>query len=174
MRLIIRAALHSDFGAIQRIYSHYVLNGLASFELIPPDQAELLGRWQLIKDRGHPYLVAELGGTLAAYAYASTYRQRPAYNYTLENSVYVSHEHLGQGVGKHILDALIEKCTNLGFRQMIAVIGDLNNHPSINLHLKCGFERVGVLPSTGLKHGRWVDSVLMQRSLGDGDKTLPS
>ena len=172
--MIIRTALPSDIGAIQSIYSHYVLNGLSSFELIPPDEAEMLTRWKLINGRGHPYLVAELGGTLAAYAYASTYRQRPAYDYTLENSVYVSHEHLGQGVGKHILDALIEKCSNLGFRQMIAVIGDSNNHPSINLHLKCGFERVGVLPSTGLKHGRWVDSVLMQRSLGDGDKTIPS
>ena len=174
MKLIIRAALPSDIGGIQRIYSHYVLNGLASFELRPPDEVEMLARWQLIKERGHPYLVVESEGALAGYAYASTYRRRPAYDYTLENSVYISHEYLGMGAGKRILDALVEKCTELGFRQLIAVIGDSNNYPSINLHLKCGFEKAGVLPSTGFKHGRWVDSVLMQCPLGDGDRTLPS
>ena len=171
MQLIIRAATRMDIEAIQSIYSYYVLNGYASFEITPPDELEMLKRWQLIKDHDHPYLVAETEGVVAGYAYATTFRQRPAYNLTIENSVYVSTKHLKRGVGVRLLNQLIEECTNLGFRQMVAVIGDSQNHPSINLHNRCGFEKVGVLPSTGFKHGRWVDTVLMQRSIGDGDKT---
>ena len=174
MQLIIRAAIREDIEAIQSIYSYYVLNGYASFEITPPDELEMLKRWRLIKDHGHPYLVAETEGVVAGYAYATTFRQRPAYNLTLENSVYVSTKHLKRGVGERLLNQLIEECTNLGFRQMIAVIGDSQNYPSINLHNRCGFEKVGVLPSTGFKHGRWVDTFLMQRPLGEGDKKPPT
>ena len=173
MQIKVRTALQTDIGAIQGIYSHYVLNGLASFEITPPDESEMLARWRLIKDSSHPYLVAELEGAVAGYAYASTFRKRPAYKSTLENAVYVSHEHLGKGIGVNLLNKLIEECTNLGFRQLVAVIGDSNNHPSLSLHAKCGFEKVGLLPSTGFKHGQWIDTVLMQRSIGDGDKTPP-
>ncbi len=170
---IIRSAVAADIAQIQAIYAHYVLNGLASFELEPPEQAEMESRWQLICQRQHPYLVAEVGGRIGGYAYASTYRQRPAYNYTLENSVYVSPDFLKRGLGRNLLMALIETCTEFGARQMIAVIGDSANHASINLHAKCGFEKVGMLPAVGFKHGRWVDSVIMQRGLGDADGTSP-
>jgi len=173
MHIKVRTALQTDIGAIQSIYSHYVLNGLASFEITPPDEAEMLARWRLIRDSSHPYLVAELEGAVAGYAYASTFRKRPAYDHTLEDAVYVSPEHLEKGIGMRLLNKLIEECSNLGFRQMVAVIGDSSNHPSLSLHFKCGFEKVGLLPSTGFKHGRWVDTVLMQRPLGDGDKTSP-
>ena len=174
MQLIIRAAIRKDIEAIQSIYSYYVLNGYASFEITPPDELEMLKRWRLIKDHDHPYLVAETEGVVAVYAYATTFRQRPAYNLTIENSVYVSTKHLKRGVGVRLLNQLIEECTNLGFRQMVAVIGDSQNHPSINLHNRCGFEKVGVLPSTGFKHGRWVDTFLMQRPLGEGNKKPPT
>ena len=174
MQLIIRAAIREDIERIQSIYSYYVLNGYASFEITPPDELEMLKRWRLIKDHGYPYLVAETEGVVTGYAYATTFRQRPAYNLTLENSVYVSTKHLKRGVGVRLLNQLIEECTNLGFRQMIAVIGDSQNYPSINLHNRCGFEKVGVLPSTGFKHGRWVDTFLMQRPLGEGDKKPPT
>ena len=174
MQLVIRTANQNDIEEIQRIYSYYVLNGFASFEIIPPDKLEMLNRWQLIKDHGHPYLVAEIQGVVTGYAYATTFRQRPAYDLTLENSVYVSSEYLERGIGVRLLNQLVEDCTDLGFRQMIAVIGDSGNYPSINLHHKCGFKKVGVLPSTGFKNGRWVDTVLMQLSIGDGDTTPPS
>ena len=174
MQLIIRAATRMDIEAIQSIYSYYVLNGYASFEITPPDELEMLKRWRLIKDHDHPYLVAETEGVVAGYAYATTFRQRPAYNLTIENSVYVSTKHLKRGIGERLLNQLIEECTNLGFRQMVAVIGDSQNHPSINLHNRCGFEKVGVLPSTGFKHGRWVDTFLMQRPLGEGNKKPPT
>ena len=174
MQLIIRAAIREDIEAIQSIYSYYVLNGLASFEIIPPDETEMLARWRLVRDLGHPYLVAEINDTLAGFSYASTFRNRPAYDHTLENSVYVSAQHLERGVGVSLLEELIENCISLGIRQLIAVIGDSKNHPSIRLHNKCGFRQVGVLPSTGFKHSRWIDTVLMQRSIGEGDKSPPN
>ena len=110
---------------------------------------------------------------VVGYAYATNFRDRPAYDHTLENSVYVSPVHLEKGIGFHLLESLIKDCVKGGYRQMIAVIGDSENSPSINLHVKCGFEHVGVLPSTGFKLGKWVDTVLMQRHLGDGAKTSP-
>jgi len=174
MEIEIRDAFERDFDSIQKIYSHYVTNGLASFELFPPDKKELLFRWSQIRVLNHPYLVAEVVDKVVGYAYASTYRQRPAYEYTLENSVYVSPDFLDRGIGTQLLDKLIEVCANLGYRQLIAVIGDSENYPSFSLHQKCGFERVGLLPSTGFKHGKWVDTVLMQRHVGNGDKTPPS
>jgi L-amino acid N-acyltransferase YncA len=170
---VIRQAQESDLSEIQVIYAHYVLGALASFEIKPPDQAELTRRWKAIVESGFPYLVAEVDGEIGGYAYASAFRPRPAYNHTVEDSVYVSPDFLGQGLGKSLLNMLIENCTSLGLRQMIAVIGDSENHPSINLHKKCGFTQVGVMPSTGFKLNRWVDSVFMQRTLGEGDSTPP-
>ena len=169
----LRYAIDTDFAEIAEIYAHYVLNGLASFEITPPDAYELKHRWQSIQDIGLPYLVIEQAGKIGGYAYASQFRPRPAYNNTVEDSVYVSPDFLGLGLGQILLKDLIEKCTSLGLRQMVAVIGDSQNHPSINLHKKLGFEEVGVMPSTGFKLNRWVDTVIMQRILGDGDATLP-
>jgi len=171
--LLIRDVVEIDLAEIENIYAHYVLNGLASFELAPPDQAEIKRRWRAVRENGHPYLVAEVEGQIGGYAYASSFRSRPAYNNTVEDSVYISPNFLGREMGRALLEALIEECTAGGFRQMIAVIGDSKNHPSINLHKKCGFEQVGMMPSTGYKHNQWVDSVLMQRPLGDGDNTPP-
>jgi len=169
----IRSARASDLVRIQAIYAHYVEGGTASFEIVPPDLAEMTKRFEAIQARGFPYFVAEVGGTVAGYAYAGTYRARAAYDYSVEDSVYIAPEHQGRGLGRALLGALIENCTQAGYRRMIAVIGDSANHPSINLHLAMGFSHAGVLPSAGFKHGRWVDSVMMQRVLGDGDTTPP-
>ena len=169
----IRAARHDDIADIQAIYGHYVTSGLASFEIDAPDTAEITRRFEAISARGFPYFVAEVDGRVGGFAYANTYRSRPAYNYTVEDSVYVSPSFVGRGLGRGLLAALIEACSEAGFRQMIAVIGDSANHPSIKLHRALGFTQVAVLPSVGFKFGRWVDSVLMQRPLGAGDTTLP-
>ena len=170
---IIRAARIDDIAEIQAIYAHYVVNGSASFEIVPPDLAEMVKRFEAIRARGFPYLVAEIDGRVAGYAYAGTYRARAAYDWAVEDSVYISPRHLGRGLGHGLLGELIELCTQLGYRRMIAVIGDSANLPSINLHLAMGFSHAGLLPSAGYKHGRWVDSLMMQRALGDGDTTHP-
>ena len=169
----IRPTEADDLTAIQEIYGHYVRHGLASFEIVPPDLAEMQRRWEHVIEGGYPHLVAEVDGVVGGYAYASTYRSRPAYNNTVEDSVYVSPDYLGRGLGGLLLKTLIDDCANQGFRQMIAVIGDSANEPSINLHLRHGFERAGLLPSSGYKHNQWVDSVLMQRPLGSGDQGSP-
>ena len=169
----IRAADEGDIPQIRDIYTHYVLNGLASFEIEAPDLAEITRRWHRTGADGYPYLVAEIDGRIGGYAYAGSFRERPAYRYTAEDSVYVSPDFLGLGLGGGLLAALIDLCTGLGYRQMIAVIGDAANDQSINLHLRLGFEHAGVLGSTGFKHGRWVDSVMKQRALGDGDSAAP-
>jgi L-amino acid N-acyltransferase YncA len=170
---IIRAARASDIPAIQAIYAHYVETGTASFETAAPDLAEMTQRFQAIRARGFPYIVAEIAGTVAGYAYAGTYRARAAYDFAVEDSVYLAPDRVGHGLGRTLLGALIEACTDAGYRRMIAVIGDSANHASISLHLAMGFSHAGVLPSAGWKHGRWVDSVMMQRALGDGDATPP-
>ena len=169
----VRDALETDIPAIQAIYAHHVRHGLASFEEVPPDSAEMLRRFQALTQGGFPYLAAMLAGELAGYAYAGQYRPRPAYRYSVENSVYVRDGLSGKGIGRALLSALLARCTDLGFRQMIAVIGDSGNAGSIGLHRALGFESVGTIRSVGFKHGRWVDSVLMQRALGAGDATLP-
>jgi len=174
--LIIRRAEAGDVPAIQAIYAHHVLHGVASFEEEPPDQAEMARRLDEVRGRGLPYLVAQEGpgsGAILGYAYAGPYRARPAYRYSLEDSVYVVPGKGRRGIGSALLAALIERCAALGYRQMIAVIGDSANEGSIRLHARHGFRTVGVLTSVGFKHGRWVDSVLMQRALGAGDETLP-
>lgn len=168
-----RAALPDDIPAIHAIYSHHVLHGLASFEEQPPSAAELRRRYDDIVAKNLPYLVAELGGTVAGYGYCAPYRTRSAYRYALEDSVYVRPDALGRGVGSALLAALIRRCEALGYRQLIAVIGDSAHAASIGLHASQGFLRVGTLRSVGFKFGRWVDSVIMQRPLGSGDGTKP-
>lgn len=167
--VLIRPATADDIPAITAIYAPNVANGVASFEYDPPDEAEMARRQAAILAGGYPYLVATLDGVVVAYAYASAYRSRPGYRFTVENSVYVSHAAQGKGVGKALVNRLVADCAALGYRQMIAVIGNLGNHGSIALHRARGFTVAGVLPSIGWKHGRWIDSVLMQRALGEGD-----
>ena len=172
-RVHVRGARPEDIPQVTAIYAHHVRHGLASFELDPPDIAEMARRHAHVAAHGLPYLVAELAGQLAGYAYAVPYRARPAYRFTVENSIYVHHDYAGRGVGGALLPALIAACETAGCRQMVAVIGDSENWPSIKLHEKFGFARVGLLPAVGWKFDRWVDSVLMQRALGPGD-TAPA
>lgn len=167
---LLRPATSSDIAAIAAIYGPNVREGVASFEYEAPDEAEMARRHTAIVAGGYPYLVAEIGGLVVGYAYASAYRSRPGYRFSVENSVYVAPDAHGQGIGRALLTLLVAECAERGYRQMIAVIGNLHNHGSIALHRACGFTVVGVLPSIGWKHGRWVDSVLMQRALGEGDK----
>jgi len=150
-----------------------VLHGLASFEEEPPSLDELERRYRDVTGRGLPYLVAEYGIDIAGYGYCAPYRARSAYRYALEDSIYIRQDMTGRGVGKRLLEELVRQCEALGYRQMVAVIGDSANAASIGVHAACGFLRVGTLRSVGFKFGRWVDSVFMQRPLGAGDGTKP-
>ena len=169
----LRAAAAADLPAIQAIYAHHVLRGLASFEEVPPDVGEMCRRHAEVTARGLPYLVAAERGEVLGYGYCAPYRSRSAYRYALEDSIYVRDGHLGKGIGTRLLTELLRLCEGLGYRQVIAVIGDSANAGSIALHARLGFLRVGTLRSSGYKLGRWVDSVLMQRPLGEGDMTPP-
>ena len=173
MTVTIRPATFADIPAITRIYAHAVEHGTASFELTPPDEAEMRRRMQAILEGKFPYIVAEIDGAIAGYAYASLYRTRPAYRFTVEDSVYVAPHIHRRGVGKALLMKLIEACTALGLRQMIAVIGDSDQAASIGVHRACGFEPAGNLKSIGWKFGRWLDTPLMQLSLGQGAAIAP-
>jgi L-amino acid N-acyltransferase YncA len=174
MTVTIRPAKTSDIPAITRIYAHAVEHGTASFELAPPDEAEMARRMSKLLDGGFPYLAAETGGRLAGYAYAALYRERPAYRLTVEDSVYIAPDRHRRGIGRALLAALIEAAAARGFRQMIAVIGDSPRQAaSIGLHETLGFRHVGILQDVGFKHGRWLDTVLMQRALGPGATTDP-
>jgi L-amino acid N-acyltransferase YncA len=170
----LRDAASDDLPEIARIYGHHVLTGLASFEDEPPDEADMGRRYADVMARGLPWLVAYDGARrVMGYAYAAPYRLRSAYRYTLEDSIYVAPDAVRGGIGRALLAALIARSTDLGYRQMVAVIGDSANVPSIALHEQLGFARVGVLAATGWKFGRWVDSVLMQRALGGGADAPP-
>jgi len=162
---LIRGAQVKDFGSIQSIYAIEVREHTATFEITPPDAEEMTTRWRYISDKGLPYLVAELDGEVVGYAYASSYRSRPAYNHTVEDSVYVARDKHRQGVGRTLLTELMCRCRDLGKRQMVAIIGDSRHDASIRLHENAGFRHVGTLNQVGWKLGRWVDSVIMQRSL---------
>ena len=174
MQISICPGTAGDIPAITRIYAHAVRHGTASFELDPPDEAEMLRRQRALVDGGYPYIVAENDGSILGYAYAGPFRPRPAYRHSVENSVYVAPQAQRRGVGRVLLDALIVRCTDAGFRQMIAVIGDSTlQAASIGLHAAAGFRMVGTLDAVGFKHGRWLDSVYMQRPLGAGADTPP-
>ncbi|HEY1203361.1 MAG: N-acetyltransferase family protein [Bryobacteraceae bacterium] len=169
----LRPSTDADLPAIDAIYAHHVRTGLASFETVPPTVEEMARRRLEVLKRGLPFLVAEVEGTVVGYAYASLYRPRPAYRSTLEDSIYIHPEHTRQGIGRLLLQALLADCEAKGYRQMVAIIGDSGNAPSIGLHQAFGFEHAGTLRSVGFKFGRWVDTVLMQRPLGAADSTLP-
>jgi len=170
----VRDAAGEDIAAIQAIYAHHVLNGISTFEEIPPSADEMARRRDAVVESGLPYLVAEVGGRVVGYCHAAVYRARPAYRYTIENSVYVEDGMDGKGVGSALLRALIARCEAGPWRQMIAVIGDRANTSSIILHQNCGFRHVGILTGVGFKLGQWVDTVLMQRALGSGTGTPPT
>ena len=169
----IRAATAADVPAIGAIYRPAVVGGTASFELEPPDDAEMGRRFRVITEGGFPYLVAEAAGQILGYAYVSQYRPRPAYRYSVENSIYVAPEAQGKGVGRLLLAELIRVATAKGYRQVVAVIGDTSQTASIGLHRAQGFTFSGTIHAVGYKHGRWLDSVMMQRPLGPGDTTPP-
>lgn len=170
----VRVAHESDMATLQPIYAYHVLNGLGSFEETPPDIGEFTRRFTELKARNMPYLVGERAGRILGYAYAGPYRPRPAYRYSVEDSIYIAREAIGQGIGRILLAALIRSATDMGYRQMIAVIGDSDNRASIELHRALGFTDAGKLRSVGFKFGRWVDSVLMQRALGAGESRPPT
>jgi phosphinothricin acetyltransferase len=169
----VRAATRADFNAIAKIYAHHVRSGTGTFELDPPDAAEMRRRWLNVRKHGMPYLVAISAGSVAGYAYAGQYRPRPAYRFTVEDSIYVRADATGRGIGRILLAQLIGECERLGARQMLAVIGDTDNARSIRLHAAAGFVRAGTMSSVGYKFGRWLDVVIMQRALGLGDTALP-
>ncbi len=171
--LILRDARESDMPAVQAIYAHHVIHGTASFELEPPTLEQMLQRRADICANGLPYLIAERDGEVVGYAYATPYRPRPAYRFTVEDSVYVREGMAGFGIGHALLGAVIQHCTASGRRQMVAIIGNSENIASIRLHARLGFRQVGVFESVGFKHGRWLDTVIMQRELGEGARTTP-
>ncbi len=169
----VRDAAPADLPAIQSIYAHHVMKGLASFEEAPPALDEIRRRYDDVLAHGLPYLAACEGREVLGYGYCTLYRTRSAYRFTLEDSIYVKEGLRRKGVGRALLTELLQRCEALGYRQIIAVIGDSANADSIQLHAAMGFLRMGTLRSTGYKFGRWVDSVLMQRPLGPGDGEKP-
>jgi phosphinothricin acetyltransferase len=169
----IRPAQPRDLTVITAIYDHAVRYGTASFELDPPDQREMARRYEILCAAGYPYLVAELDGEVVGYAYAGPYRARPAYRWSVEDSIYIAPQSQRRGIGRALLEQLISGAEAGDFRQMIAVIGDTANTASIELHRRAGFRTVGTFENVGFKFGRWLDSVLMQRPLGRGAQTAP-
>ena len=171
--VLLRPATPADLPAITRIYAHAVETGTASFELEPPDQTEMTRRMAALLDGGFPYIAAEIGGALAGYAYAAPYRPRRAYRFSVEDSIYVDPAAQRKGVGRALLSRLIEESERRGYRQMIAVIGDSAQTPSIEIHRALGFRMIGNIENVGYKFDRWLDTVLMQRALGPGAATKP-
>jgi len=171
--LSIRPSRDDDVAAIAAIYGHHVLHGIASFEEVPTDEAEMARRRTELVARDLPYFVAERAGKPVGYCYAGPYRARIGYRFSLEDSIYIDPGEVGRGIGRALLSRVLERSTELGYRQMVAVIGGSETLPSIRLHAALGFTHVGVLSAIGFKFGRWVDSVLMQRPLGPGETTLP-
>jgi phosphinothricin acetyltransferase len=172
--LDIRPAEEADLPFITAIYDHAVRYGTATFELVSPDLAEMTRRFKALMDGGYPYFVAVLDGRLVGYAYAGAYRPRPAYRFTVENSIYLQPSIHRRGIGLRLLQRLIAESEARGYRQMIAVIGDSANTGSIGVHARTGFAMIGTHQNVGFKFGRWLDTVMMQRSLGEGASTVPA
>ena len=172
-KIIVRPAALADIAAITRIYADAVVNGTASFEIEPPDEAEMTRRQAALLNNGYPYLAAEVEGAIAGYAYAGPYRSRPAYKWSVEDSIYVAPAMHRKGIGGLLLRRLVAESEQRGFRQMIAVIGDSAQIGSIAVHERAGFSHIRTLRSVGFKHGKWLDTVLMQRALGKSDTTTP-
>ncbi|WP_407167872.1 GNAT family N-acetyltransferase [Bradyrhizobium sp. ORS 111] len=170
----IRPTVEADLPSITAIYEQAVRFGTATFELIPPDLTEMTRRYRALIDGGFPYFVAVHEGRVVGYAYAGPYRPRPAYRFTVENSVYLDPAIHRRGIGLQLMERLIAECGARGFRQMVAVIGDSANAGSIGVHRRCGFQMIGTHPNVGLKFGRWLDTVMMQRELGEGAGTVPT
>jgi phosphinothricin acetyltransferase len=171
--LEIRPAAAADLPSVTEIYEHAVRFGTATFELTAPDLSEMTRRFDALTADGFPYLVAVLDGRAVGYAHAGAYRPRPAYRFTVENSIYLRPAIQGRGIGQKLLQRLIADCEARGFRQMIAVIGDSANAASIGVHSRCGFQMIGTHPDVGFKFGRWLDTVMMQLALGEGGRTIP-
>lgn len=171
--LIIRPRTDADMAAITEIYAHHVVNGASSWELSPPDCAEMAARARALEAAGFPYFVAEFDGEIAGYTYAGAYRPRPAYRFTVENTIYINENLRRGGIGTALMEKLIETCTESGFRQMIGIVGDSQNLQSIDFHKKLGFTQMGVVKNIGFKFGRWMDQVLLQRALGEGAQSDP-
>ena len=171
--IAIRPAVAGDLPAITALYAVEVRDNVATYEYDEPDLAEMTRRWQAIVDQGYPYVVAEIDGRFAGYGYLSAYRTREGYRWTVEDTVYVEHALHGRGVGRALLQRLIELGEDAGFPQMIAVIGDGSNLGSVALHERLGFRTIGVFPGLGRKHGRWLDTVQMVRPLGGGNTSDP-
>lgn len=174
MNLLIRQAIPADVPAIAALYADEVRERVATYEYDVPDAAEMDKRMRDVMAAGYPYIVAEADGQFAGYAYASSYRSRIGYRWTVEDTVYIEPAFQGRGIGRALLEALIERCEAKGYRQMVAVIGEPANAASVILHEKLGFTTVGVFRGLGRKHGRWLDTVQMQRSLGNGDADAPT
>jgi len=164
-RVLVRAALPADAEAIAGIFAHYVMTSVVTFEETPPTAGHWRDRMAALAGSGLPVLVAELDGAVAGYAYASPWRPKPAYRHTVEDTVYLAPQSRGHGLGRLLLEALLEACAAAGVHQVIAVIADTGDPASVALHRRCGFTEAGRLASVGRKHGRWVDTILMQRAL---------
>jgi L-amino acid N-acyltransferase YncA len=170
----IRNATPADIPDIQAIYAHHVLHGTGTFEEDPPSVEEMTERFHKVTERGWSWLVGTDATGVLGYAYYTQFRDRSAYRYCVENSIYVRDDVRGQGVGKGLVQRLIDEATENGFRQMIAVIGDSENVGSIGVHASLGFQHTGILRASGIKFGRWLDVVYMQRALGKGDSDIPA
>ena len=172
--MLIRDAIDADVPALTAIYAHHVLHGTGTFEEVPPDAAEMAARFARVTGNGWAWLVAEApDGTVLGYAYHAPFRDRSAYRHTAEDAIYVRDDVRGQGVGRALVEALLARAEAAGLRQMFALIGDSENVGSIGLHVAAGFRRVGVMKGAGFKFGQWLDVVIMQKTLGEGDHTLP-
>jgi L-amino acid N-acyltransferase YncA len=173
MSLRIRDAIAADTPSLHAIYSHHVLHGFGTFDEVPPPLTAMDEKWRGVVASGLPWLVAEDAGTIAGFAYASIFRPRTGYRYSVEDSVYIRDDLRGRGIGAQLLEQLIPRCEAVGARQVVAVIGDSKNTGSIALHRNAGFEHAGTIKGIGFKLGRWVDIVMMQRALNGGDQTPP-
>lgn len=170
----IRDAQPDDINAIQAIYAYYVEHSVITFEETIPDTTEMMRRFNDILYHDMPYLVIELGGRIVGYAYASVFRSRRAFRYSVEHSIYLHPETRGKGLGLKLMEALTDALVPTGVRQMIAVISDKKDGASVALHKKCGFEMIGTMPATGYKFDQWIDTIIMQRAIGDGANTAPN